>query len=66
MKDEHYHCLICGIPYTTKKEAEECFENHNKMEHLEYVFKEIYWIRSYIYEMLEHLDFIENKYKIDD
>ena len=45
MNDEHYHCLICETFYKTKKEAEECFKNHNK---------------------IEHLDFVENKYKIDN
>ena len=62
----HYHCLICEKSFDTKQEAEECFKNHNKEDHLIYVFKEIYWIRSYLYEMLEHLDFIERKYNIDE
>lgn len=66
MNRKHYHCLICETPYYSKRKAEQCFKNHNKEEHLEYVVKEIYQIRSYLYEMLEHIDFIEHKYNIDD
>ncbi len=63
---EHYHCLICEIPYSTKKEAEECFKNHNEIEHLRWVAREVCYMKSYMYDLMKHISFIEKKYKIDD
>ena len=65
MNDEHYHCLICEIPYPTKKEAEKCFKNHNEIDHLRWVAQQVVWLRSYTWDLMKYIDFIDKKYNID-
>lgn len=64
--EEHYHCDICEESYPTKKEAEECFKNHNENEHLRWVARETYYLKHTAYNLFKYIDFIENKYHIDD
>lgn len=66
MMDEHYHCLICEKPYPTKYEAEECFKKHEELDHLRWVAKEVIWMKSYMYDLMKYINFINTKYEIDD
>ena len=60
---EHYHCTICEKAYSTKKEAEKCFRNHNEIEHLRWVAKEVHYLKMSTYELFKNVSFIEKKYK---
>lgn len=62
--NQHYHCLICEEPYSTKAKAEKCFKNHSKEEHLIWIAKEVCYMKSYTYNLLKYIDFIDKKYKI--
>ncbi len=64
--DKHYHCLICEIPYPTKKQAEKCFKNHDEKEHLTWEAKEVCYMKFYMHDLLKYISFIDKKYKIDD
>jgi len=64
--DEHYHCLICEESYSTKEKAEKCFKEHNEIEHLRWVTREVCWMKSYLYDLLAHIDYIDEKYDIDN
>lgn len=66
MIGEHYHCLLCEKPYPTIKEADKCFEKHNEIEHLRWVAREVIYMKSYMYDLMQKIDFIDKKYKIDD
>lgn len=63
---EHYHCLLCEKSYSTKEEAEYCFKNHNEIEHLRWVAKEVIYMKSYMFDLMKNIDYINEKYKIDD
>lgn len=66
MKDKHYHCWICEKEYPTKKKREQCFKNHNEIEHLRWVAQQVVWMKSYMWELIEYIDFIDKKYNIDE
>lgn len=60
---EHYHCSICEKSYSTIKEAEKCFKNHNEIEHLRWIAKEVHYLKLETYELFKNMTFIEKKYK---
>lgn len=64
--DEHYHCILCEKSYPTEKEAENCFKEHNEVEHLRWVAREVIFMKSYMYNLMKYIDYIDKKYHIDD
>jgi len=64
--EEHYHCLICEKSYKTKKEADQCFKNHNELDSLRWVALESSYIKSYLYDLNHNIDYIIKKFKIEE
>lgn len=62
----HYHCLICETPYSNKEKAEKCFKSHDEIEHLKWIAREACYMKSYMYNLMKYIDFIDKKYKINN
>ena len=65
-RDYHEHCLLCEESYSNHKKAEECFKNHSELEHLKWVAAQVCYMKSYMYDLMYWIDFINKKYGIED
>ena len=63
---EHYHCMLCGKEFQTKAAADDCFNNHNEIEHLRWVAVQAQYLKSYTDELFSKIDFIIDKYGINE
>ncbi len=63
---EHYHCMLCGKAYPDKAAADDCFNNHSELEHLRWVAIQAQYLKSYADELFSKIDFIVDKYGIED
>lgn len=65
-RDYHVHCILCEKSYPSRKKAEQCFKNHNEIEHLKWVAAQVCYMKSYMYDLMKHIDFIDEKYGVQD
>ncbi|MBQ8301639.1 MAG: hypothetical protein IJX57_06725 [Clostridia bacterium] len=63
---QHYHCMLCGKSFPTKEAADDCFNNHSEIEHLRWVAVQSKFLKSYTGELFSKIDFIIDKYGIEE